>query len=80
LTPPLNGGIIKKRPGRAFKNAKNRMMNYFKDVRAEMKHVSWPSRSVTIAYTIVVVVVSLVVAIYLGLLDHVFRLVIQQFI
>lgn len=56
------------------------MFNYFRDVRAEMKHVSWPSRSLTIAYSLVVVAVSVVVAIYLGLLDYVFRLAIESLI
>ncbi len=56
------------------------MWNYFRDVKAEMRHVSWPSRQLTIAYTIVVVVVSLAVAIYLGLLDYALRLIIEQII
>ncbi len=75
---------MEKRPARAFKNAflriKHIMFNYFRDVRAEMKHVSWPSTSLTIAYTLVVVAVSVVVAVYLGLLDFVFRLFIEQII
>jgi preprotein translocase subunit SecE len=48
------------------------MPQYFKDVRAEMKHVSWPSRRLTIVYTAVVIAISLATAIYLGLLDYVF--------
>lgn len=56
------------------------MMNYLRDVRAEMKHVSWPSRSLTVVYTIVVVVVSVAVAIYLGILDYLFRLAVEQLI
>lgn len=56
------------------------MFNYFRDVRAEMKHVSWPSRQLTVAYTLVVVGVSLVTAFYLGLLDYIFRLIIEQII
>jgi preprotein translocase subunit SecE len=56
------------------------MFNYFKDVRAEMKHVSWPSAQLTVAYTLVVVGVSVAVAVYLGLLDFVFRLIIEQII
>ncbi|MDB5225604.1 MAG: Protein translocase subunit SecE [Candidatus Adlerbacteria bacterium] len=56
------------------------MWNYFRDVRAEMKHVSWPSRNLTIAYTAVVVIVSVVTALYLGLLDFVFRFGIEQII
>jgi len=56
------------------------MWNYFRDVRAEMRHVSWPSRRLTIMYTIVVVLVSVATAIYLGLLDYAFRLFIEQLI
>lgn len=56
------------------------MINYFKDVRAEMKHVSWPSRRLTITYTIVVVGLSLATAVYLGLLDFVFSGFIKQLI
>jgi preprotein translocase SecE subunit len=45
-----------------------------------MKHVSWPSRPLIITYTLVVVGVSLVTAVYLGLLDYAFRLVVEQII
>lgn len=56
------------------------MLNYFREVRAEMKHVSWPTRRQTIVYTLVVIAVSLITAVYLGLLDYVFSLVIQKII
>ena len=60
-------------PARAFKNAKiSYMLNYFKEVRAEMRHVSWPTRRLTVVYTAVVIAVSIITAIYLGLLDYVF--------
>lgn len=45
-----------------------------------MKHVSWPSRRLTIMYTIVVVAISAATAIYLGLLDYVFSAVIKSII
>ncbi len=56
------------------------MFNYFKEVRSEMRHVSWPSRRLTIVYTIVVVGVSLALAVYLGLLDYIFRFIITTVI
>lgn len=56
------------------------MFNYFKDVRAEMRHVSWPTRRQAVVYTGVVIAVSLATAVYLGLLDYVFSLVIKQII
>lgn len=37
-----------------------------------MKHVVWPSRRQIITFTVVVVVISLVIAYYLGLFDWVF--------
>ena len=54
--------------------------SYFKEVRAEMKHVSWPSRRQAAVYTAVVIGVSLGVAIYLGVLDYLFAIVIQKII
>ena len=56
------------------------MFNYFKEVRAEMRHVSWPSRQQAVVYTVVVVAVSLVTAAYLGAWDYVFTAIIQKII
>ena len=53
------------------------MWNYFKEVRAEMKHVAWPTRRQAIIYTIVVIGVSLATAVYLGLLDYIFSALIK---
>jgi preprotein translocase SecE subunit len=56
------------------------MPNYIKEVRAEMKHVSWPSRTQTIMYTVVVVAVSLFTAIYLGAWDYLFAALITKIV
>ncbi|HXK31418.1 MAG TPA: preprotein translocase subunit SecE [Candidatus Paceibacterota bacterium] len=56
------------------------MLQYIKDVRAEMKHVSWPSRRQTAVYTVMVVLVSLATATYLGLWDYVFTTIIERVI
>ncbi len=56
------------------------MPNYLKEVRAEMKHVSWPSRNQTIVYTIVVVAISLFTALYLGAWDYLFTALIQKIV
>lgn len=47
-------------------------MSYIKDTMGEMKHVRWPSKKQTFVYTILVVIVSLFTAAYLGVLDHLF--------
>lgn len=54
--------------------------NYLKETRVEMKHVSWPSRQQAINYTLIVIVVSLVIAAYLGLFDSLFSYLIQKVI
>ena len=49
-----------------------KITNYLRDVRGEMKHVSWPTRRQTITFTILVIGISAAVAAYLGILDFVF--------
>ena len=56
------------------------MPKYFKEVRAEMKHVTWPSRRLTIVYTLVAIAISLGTAVYLGLLDYIFEARIKRII
>ena len=48
------------------------MIQYLKEVRAELRHVSWPTRAQTIMYTLVVIAISLAAAVYLGLFDYLF--------
>ncbi len=46
--------------------------NYFKSAQVELKKVTWPSREETIQKTILVIIISLAVAMYLGALDYIF--------
>ena len=52
---------------------------YVKDTRAEMAHVNWPSRDQTTRFTVMVIVVSVVVAALLGVSDFVFSKLITLF-
>ncbi len=47
----------------------SRIIQFFRDVRAEMSKVIWPSRRDTIRYTATVIVFSLVMAAILGAAD-----------
>lgn len=47
-------------------------MSYFKHIWGELKKVIWPDKNTTVLYTIVVVLISLFVAYYLGLFDYIF--------
>jgi len=50
----------------------SKITDYFKETRTELKHVVWPSRSQTIYYTLIVIVLSVLVAYYLGIFDFIF--------
>lgn len=45
---------------------------YLKDTRGELRHVAWPTRAQTIIYTVLVALLSVGVALYLGLFDYLF--------
>ena len=55
-------------------------IEYIKETRAEMKHVTWPTRSQGILYTVIVILISVGVAIYLGLLDYIFSSLIKAIV
>jgi len=58
----------------------NKLTQFLKEVRQELKKVSWPSRQETIKYTLIVVGVSVAVAIFLGGLDFLFVWALNKFI
>jgi len=74
--------MIKRRPGRRFlkPNEMQRFINYIKDTRGELTHVAWPTKRQAIIYTIIVIVISVLTAAFLGFLDYIFSLVLQKFI
>ncbi|MBI5966986.1 MAG: preprotein translocase subunit SecE [Deltaproteobacteria bacterium] len=45
------------------------MQQFFREVRVELKKVTWPSRKETIASTSVVLVTVILVAFFLGIVD-----------
>lgn len=58
----------------------NKIINYIKASIEELKKVSWPTKKETYHYTVLVVVVSLAVAAYLGGLDYLFTLGLRDFL
>lgn len=54
--------------------------NYFKEVKSELKKVTWPKKEVIINYTIAVVVFSLAMVIFLGGLDFTFSYLLNKFV
>lgn len=56
------------------------LTDYIKETQVEMRHVTWPTRSQAINYTIVVILISLVVAAILGLFDGIFHSLLAKII
>jgi preprotein translocase subunit SecE len=46
-----------------------RITHFLKEVRFELKRVTWPSRKETLAGTMVVLVIVLITAFFLGIVD-----------
>jgi preprotein translocase subunit SecE len=57
-----------------------KITEYIKDTRAEMAHVTWPTRKQAISYSIAVVIVSIVTALLLGLFDYIFSRLLTLFV
>lgn len=45
---------------------------FLKEVKQELKKVSWPTREETIKLTTIVIVLSVIVAIFIGAVDMIF--------
>ncbi|MDR5683972.1 MAG: preprotein translocase subunit SecE [Armatimonadota bacterium] len=55
-----------------------RIGRYFREIRAELNRVTWPTRQELIASTLVVIVVVTIMALYLGAWDAVFTWLFQR--
>ncbi|MFH1575837.1 MAG: preprotein translocase subunit SecE [Candidatus Nealsonbacteria bacterium] len=53
---------------------------FLKEVRLEVKKVNWPTRHQTIRYTMIVLGISFVIAVFLGGLDFLFTILLEKFI
>lgn len=50
----------------------SKLVDYIKETKAEMSHVSWPTKRQAVVFTALVIVFSFGVAFYIGLFDYVF--------
>jgi len=56
----------------------NRIVLFLKDVRVELARVSWPTRRQTVQYTFVVILMSVLVAAFLGAWDGLFEFILNK--
>jgi len=50
----------------------DKALSYFREVKAELSRVTWPKRDEVVKLTATVVLISAIVAAYLGVLDYMF--------
>lgn len=50
------------------------IITHIKETRAEFKHVNWPTRKQSLAYSVAVIVISVLVAYFLGAFDKLFQI------
>jgi preprotein translocase subunit SecE len=58
----------------------NKISTYLKESMEEMKKVTWPTKKETYHYTLMIIIISLGVALFLGLLDTGFNAALQSFV
>lgn len=55
-----------------------KVIGFFFEAKGELLRVNWPTREELIRYTTLVVIISLVVAIFLGALDTLFSYLVEN--
>lgn len=56
----------------------NKLIKYFLESKRELKKVAWPTKKETIKNTLLVIGVSVAMAIFLGVFDYVFTIVLEK--
>lgn len=58
----------------------NSIIVFLREVRTELSKTSFPTRAITVKYTLIVIAFSLVMAVFLGGLDLVFSYLLTRFV
>lgn len=56
------------------------IFNFFGEAKAELARVNWPSREQIIQYTLLVIVMSAAMAVFLGSLDFLFSFLVERYL
>ncbi len=56
------------------------ILTFLREAKVELSRVNWPSQQEVIRYTTLVVIISLLVAVFLGSLDFVFSFLVEKYL
>jgi preprotein translocase subunit SecE len=57
----------------------SKIIDFFRQTALELKRVSWPTKKETFQYTVIVILITIIVAVYLWGLDIIFSYFIKKF-
>jgi len=57
-----------------------RLFDYLRETKGELKHVSWPTKRQSFFYTVIVIIISVLTAYFLGFFDFIFTYILGTFI
>ncbi len=58
----------------------NKITQYFIDSKAELKKVTWPTKQEAVRASILVIIISILTAIFLGSIDFVLNLILEKLV
>ncbi len=58
----------------------SKITEYVKETRGELKHVIWPNRRQTFYFTLIVIILSILIAYFLGIFDFIFGRILDKMI
>jgi len=58
----------------------DKIKDYLISTKSEMKEVKWPSKKQTMLFTILVIIISVVTAYFLGVFDTIFTKILEKII
>lgn len=56
------------------------ILTFLREAKVELSRVNWPSQQEIIRYTVLVVVISITVALFLGALDFLFSFLVEKYL
>ena len=68
---------VSKSASKSVAKSENRIVRYFKETRAELRKVTWPTRREATNLTLIVLGVTVAMAIFLGAVDLLFATLIR---
>lgn len=58
----------------------SKIIDFLRESKIELKKVTWPTKQEIIKYTFIVIIFSLIIALFLGGLDFLFSFILNKFV